>query len=84
MSDTLPPVDLDEDAYRTELLKAHGVRIVLEAMPLDAMLRAIAKAEAIGPFFHPTAWIQNAQKMREDKAVIEALRDALARMRRAR
>lgn len=63
---------LDEEEYRTALPMLWTAAQAISTLPLDKMLDAINHAESIGSLLDPTAYIRNADKMHQDKMIIEA------------
>ena len=73
----MPKFD-DAEEYRQALLQCYlAVRFIVN-LRLNDLAEAQQHAEAIGWFLDPTAYRDNMEKLREDSAVVAALRKAVA------
>lgn len=78
--------DMSEAEYRTALTQAHLVAEMASHIDDELLADAIAEAEhtdAFAPFFDPTAWLRKGTAMRQDMAVMRAVRDLKASLEKA-
>lgn len=60
------------DEYRQHLLTIVLAARALVDVPVDEMLRAIDRADSLGPILDPTLWITRNKAMQEDAALLRA------------
>lgn len=61
-----------EEYASTQMQIVTFANLVLD-MPLDEFLRAINRADTLGPIFDPTLWIKGQEKMHEVERLARAL-----------
>jgi hypothetical protein len=64
--------DAYRDAYRNARLACELARNLLREHDFGELLRAIGRAEALGPMLDPTLYREKAGAMDEDRKVFEA------------
>jgi hypothetical protein len=62
----------DKDEYRAAVTASAIAASLLSQHDIPALLAAIARADAAGPFIDPTLWREKHQAMTEDKRILEA------------
>lgn len=62
----------DPDTYRMAVLNVYLCAQLLRSYNLSAVLKAIEKADTLGPIFDPTLWNKRHLDMEEDRAAVEA------------
>lgn len=68
-------MDITDDQYTTALHRSWALaQMALSVEHLDDAIDYAKKAQTLAPFFDPTAFIKNGDKLREDIAAMEALR----------
>lgn len=64
---------MKSEEYKDGLQHAGLCFRLMETINVPAMINAINHAEAVGPIFHPSLFIEKETKMEEDKKILEAL-----------
>ena len=64
----------DPAAYRIHLATMWGFVTLIEPLPLEAMIAHAERAELIGPYVDPTAWMHNRVPAQQDLAMLRAVR----------
>lgn len=75
---------MDNDDYRQANIHVALVANTIEALPLDEMLEMQSRAETIGAFLDPTAFMRKGKDLRIDGERMRILRDAQVRLKRLR
>jgi len=63
---------MDKTEYMTTLSSVSVAMGLLADTDIPAVLQAIANADAIGPIFNPTLWMEKHRAMDENKELLEA------------
>ena len=61
-----------QEDYQNAIGACMAAARIITLYDLPDLLNSIATADALGPILDPTLWIQNNQKMTEDRKIIEA------------
>lgn len=75
---------MDNDDYKQANIHVALVANTIEALPLDEMLEMQSRAETIGAFLDPTAFMRKGKDLRIDGERTRILRDAQVKLKRLR
>ena len=62
----------DVPTYRAAVLAAHIAARILAQHPIRELLQDIERADAVGPLFNPTLWMEKHAAMEEDRELLQA------------
>lgn len=60
------------ELYQATVRQCHGIALALTMHDIPGMLRAIDRADTMGPILDPTLWRDKHKAMEEDKKTLEA------------